>query len=398
MNYRMDKLIQAIAEALDIVEGELLGATTYHGKRIAVLCAAMGRRLGMGKAQLTALTSCALLHDNALTEYIRAELEGGAHDPAMKLHCQQGQRNADTLGFETDMGDFILYHHERANGSGPYGKRAGEYSLGAELIGIADATDVTWRLQRVSPEELPLIRSWLAQDGEFRPAAMELLLAVLDAEALDALKDTRIIESAEETIPAWNVDGDSPAIFNMASFISQIIDYKSAFTRRHSMGIVDKARIMGGYYGYDPPLLARLCLAAGLHDIGKLAVPTAILEKTDRLNDEEYLAIMEHVRGTAELLKDIDGFEDIRNWASNHHEKLDGSGYPLGKKAGELDFNSRLMTCIDIYQAVSEERPYHPARSHRDTMDILYDMAGKGALDETIVRDMDLVFGPRVRG
>jgi HD-GYP domain-containing protein (c-di-GMP phosphodiesterase class II) len=53
------------------------------------------------------------------------------------------------------------------------------------------------------------------------------------------------------------------------------------------------------------------------------------------------------------------------------------------------------MTCIDIYQAVSEERPYHPARDHRDTMDILYDMAGKGTVDETIVRDMDLVLGSR---
>jgi HD-GYP domain-containing protein (c-di-GMP phosphodiesterase class II) len=391
----MDKLIQAMAEALDIVEGELLGASTHHGKRIAVLCAAMGRQLGMNKTQLIALTSCALLHDNALTEYIRAELEGGIHDPAMKLHCQQGQRNADTLGFETDMGDFILYHHERADGSGPYGKMAGEYSLEAELIGIADATDVTWHLQQVFPEELPLIRAWLAREGKFRPAATELLLTVLDAGMFDVLKDTQIIESAEETIPAWNMDGDNPAIFNMASFIGQIIDYKSAFTRRHSMGIVDKARTMGVYYGYDPPLLARLCLTAGLHDIGKLAVPTAILEKTEKLNDEEYRAIMEHVRKTAELLKDIDGFEDIRNWASNHHEKLDGSGYPLGKKAGELDFNSRLMTCIDIYQAVSEERPYHPARGHRDTMDILYDMAEKGTLDETIVRDMDSVLGPR---
>jgi HD-GYP domain-containing protein (c-di-GMP phosphodiesterase class II) len=389
----MDKLIQAIAEALDIVEGELLGASTHHGKRIAVLCSAMGRRLGMDRAQLTALSSCALLHDNALTEYIRSELENGVHDPAMKLHCEYGQRNAGTLGFETDMGDFILYHHERADGSGPYGKIAGEYSLGAELIGIADAADVFWHLQRVFPEELPLIRSWLARDGKFRPAATELLLDVLDAGMFDALKDPRIIDSAEETIPAWNMDGDNPAIFEMASFIGHIIDYKSAFTRRHSMGIVDKARTMGAYYGYDPPLLARLCLAAGLHDIGKLAVPTAILEKTDKLNAEEYLAIMEHVRKTAELLRNIDGFEDIRAWASNHHEKLDGSGYPLGKKAEELDFNSRLMACLDIYQAVSEERPYHPARDHRDTMEILYDMAGKGALDSKIVGDMDLVLG-----
>jgi HD-GYP domain-containing protein (c-di-GMP phosphodiesterase class II) len=146
---------------------------------------------------------------------------------------------------------------------------------------------------------------------------------------------------------------------------------------------------MGEYYGYDPAGKARLCLAAGLHDIGKLAIPTEILEKPGRLTDGEFRIIAGHVKKTAELLKDIEGFEDIHAWASNHHEKLDGSGYPLGKKAEELDFNSRLMACIDIYQAVSEERPYHPARDHRSTMEILHDMAGKGAIDENIVRDID---------
>jgi HD-GYP domain-containing protein (c-di-GMP phosphodiesterase class II) len=66
----------------------------------------------------------------------------------------------------------------------------------------------------------------------------------------------------------------------------------------------------------------------------------------------------------------------------------------LGKKAEELDFNSKLMACIDVYQAVIEERPYHPARDHRATMEILYDMAKKGAIDENIVRDMDKTLGP----
>jgi HD-GYP domain-containing protein (c-di-GMP phosphodiesterase class II) len=76
-----------------------------------------------------------------------------------------------------------------------------------------------------------------------------------------------------------------------------------------------------------------------------------------------------------------------------YHEKLDGSGYPFGKKAEELDFNSRLMACIDIYQAVSEERPYHPERDHQSTMKILHDMAEKGQVDAGIVKDMDKALG-----
>ncbi|MDR0517489.1 MAG: hypothetical protein LBH25_10650, partial [Fibromonadaceae bacterium] len=72
--------------------------------------------------------------------------------------------------------------------------------------------------------------------------------------------------------------------------------------------------------------------------------------------------------------------------------KLNGSGYPFGKKAEELDFNSRLMTCLDIYQAVSEDRPYHSGRSHENTMQILYKMASNGEIDESIAKDMDIAF------
>ncbi|MDR1143634.1 MAG: phosphohydrolase, partial [Spirochaetaceae bacterium] len=88
---------------------------------------------------------------------------------------------------------------------------------------------------------------------------------------------------------------------------------------------------------------------------------------------------------------DIEGFGHICGWAANHHEKLDGSGYPFGKKAEDLDFNSRLIACIDIYQAVSEERPYHPGRNHAETMKVLYDMAERGKIDGGIVRDLDAV-------
>jgi HD-GYP domain-containing protein (c-di-GMP phosphodiesterase class II) len=178
---------------------------------------------------------------------------------------------------------------------------------------------------------------------------------------------------------------------NLVGFITRIIDYKSLFTRRHSTQIANKAWLMGGYYGYNSSLRAELYLAAALHDLGKLSTPVGILEKPGQLDKNEFRIIQNHVRLTYELLKDISGFERICAWASNHHEKLDGSGYPWGKKAEEQDFNSRLMTCIDIYQAVSEERPYHPGRNHRDTMDILYGMADKGFIDGGIAKDLDTV-------
>jgi HD-GYP domain-containing protein (c-di-GMP phosphodiesterase class II) len=387
----MDSLVKAIGTALDIVESELLGASTNHGKRVAVLCAAMGRSLGMGQNEITGLTISALLHDNALTEYILAERMGHYHDPAMKLHCEYGQRNVNTLRFDADVKDYIQYHHEWADGSGPFGKKQGQVPLGAELICIADSVDVGNHLQRIEPEDLSCIRNVIAESTRthYSKQAADAMLEILDWPLIVSLKDNAIRETAAAAVPSWVVDIEEQTSFGLACFVTRIIDYKSIFTRRHSNQIANKAWIMGDYYGYGSVERAELYLAAALHDIGKLATPVEILEKPGKLTTEEFSVIKEHVRITWELLKDIEGFGLICDWASNHHEKLDGSGYPFGKKAEELDFNSRLMACIDIYQAVSEERPYHPGRNHKDTMAVLNDMADKKTIDGGIVKGLD---------
>jgi HD-GYP domain-containing protein (c-di-GMP phosphodiesterase class II) len=392
----MDSLVMAIAAALDIVENELLGASTNHGKRIAVLCAKMGKILGLNAEETSALAMCALLHDNALTEYILSERMARNHDPAMKKHCEFGQRNVDALNFKTNVKDFILYHHEHADGKGPFGVKAGEGPLAAELICVADSIDVTHHLQRLEPEGLPSIRRLITEETgkHYSKIAADAMLEILDWPAVLSLKDDAIRETTASAFAPWIVDVETETMFGLAAFVAKIIDYKSVFTQRHSTQIANKAWAMGGYYRYEHVENAQLYLAAALHDLGKLAIPTAILEKPDRLTNEEFATIKSHVRLTWEMLKNIEGFNAIRDWASNHHEKLDGSGYSFGKKRDELDFNSRLMVCIDIYQAISEERPYHDKRDHYDTMLIMSEMAKKDEIDRDILGDIDTVMAP----
>jgi HD-GYP domain-containing protein (c-di-GMP phosphodiesterase class II) len=392
----MDALIRVVAQALDMVEIAYLGASTNHGRRIAVLCAAMGRRLGMEGEALSDLVSCALLHDNALTEFILLQQGREEDTKHLGLHCEIGQRNAEILPFKGDIRGFILYHHERADGTGPFGKREGEYPLGAELIAAADMLDAGRHLQRIRGEDLPALREKIAGDihRRFTGRAGEALLGVLNGELLASLADGRIGETACGTIPPWFLDMEDPALVPIAELIGHIIDYTSAFTRMHTTQIANRAWVMAEYYGYPRGEKNQLYLAAALHDIGKLAIPSEVLEKPGKLTDEEFEIIKTHIVHTRELLKGAVGLENLTEWAANHHEKLDGRGYPLGRKASELDFNSRLIACIDVYQAVSEERPYHPRRSHAETMPILYNMAETGGLDPVIVKDMDRVMTP----
>ncbi|MCL2042567.1 MAG: HD domain-containing protein [Treponema sp.] len=393
MILRMDSLIQVIARALDMVEITFLGVTTNHGKRIAVLCAAMGRYLGMSDPEVSDLVSCALLHDNALTEYILLKEGREEDDPDISEHCIIGQNNAEILPFNGNIDGYILYHHEQADGRGPFKLSEGQYPLGAEIIAAADMVDAEWQVERTSIEGLPDLRNKIKSQIHrcFSKRAGNAMLEILDTDMLVSLKNENVTETVCRSLPVWNIDIHDPALIPFAALVSRIIDYKSKSTGIHTQQIANRSWLMSEYYSYDLTEKIQMYLAAALHDIGKLAIPTEVLDKPGKLNDEEYKIIQGHIVQTRSLLSEMEGLGPITEWASNHHEKLDGSGYPLRKNAADLDFNSRLMACIDIYQAVSEKRPYHTQRTHDETMAILNEMADNGKIDPKIVKDIDKV-------
>ena len=145
------------------------------------------------------------------------------------------------------------------------------------------------------------------------------------------------------------------------------------------------------HYHYDNQRIIHMFFAGAMHDVGKLIIDRDILEKPDRLTQEEFINIKNHAYYTYQILNEMN-LGDIVHHAAFHHEKLDGSGYPFGKKAEELDFNDRLVACCDIYQALREKRSYKEPYSHSKAIDIMRDMVNKGQIDGQIVEDMDQVF------
>ena len=112
-----------------------------------------------------------------------------------------------------------------------------------------------------------------------------------------------------------------------------------------------------------------------------------------RLTDEEFSKMKNHAGYTYMILSEVEDFEEIRDWAALHHEKLDGSGYPFGRTAEELNEPERILACVDIYQALTEERPYKKGMSHEQACGILEDMAQKGWIDAKITGQVKECFG-----
>ena len=103
-----------------------------------------------------------------------------------------------------------------------------------------------------------------------------------------------------------------------------------------------------------------------------------------------------HAGYTYMILSDVEDFEEVRDWAALHHEKLDGTGYPFGRTGAELNEPERIMGCVDIYQALTESRPYKSGMTHEKACAILEDMAGKGWIDAAITEKIKKCFAAAI--
>lgn len=388
----LSSMISELSIGLDAVEATLVGASPFHGKRIALLSIEIGRYLDYDEKQIFGLASCALLHDNALTEYILSEGKGIQKEINLKSHCEIGEQNISFFPFHLNVKDYILYHHECADGSGPFGLKEGEYPEEAGIIALTDQLDVRFKLSDVTPQKFERIIEYIKQNAgvKYSNRLANAALHILKPELIEQLKDDVISKSLEKKFPVIEDSLTNKEIVNLAGIVAKVIDYKSNFTKEHTMQIANKAWYMSSkVYGYEEEMSAKIYLAAALHDFGKLFIPSEILEKPGKLTDEEFEVIKSHAKYTWDCIHGIKGLEQIALWASEHHEKLNGQGYPFGKEEEDLDFISRLLACLDIYQAVREKRPYHPERTHEDTMEVLNGMAERGFIDKVIVEDLN---------
>ncbi len=395
-------LFGACSYALDCVEAELVHVTSRHAKRVAYMSVCTAESMGVHGSELQDLTVCALLHDNALTQYIQEEFQGNTdfldvlpEMPRIGLHCSRGEENISRLHFSTDVSGVILYHHENADGSGPFGKTWQEVPLFARIIHLCDLLDAFCRAAEFTPEVWNRAESFLShvRGKIFDEECTEAFLSAFPAEHFLTLGDDDLEARLWSKVPLIKQELSFPQIKALADFFARIVDYKSPFTSTHSIGVASRAEQLSRFMGFDEETSQKMYLAGALHDIGKVAVSNEILEKPGRLTNEEFAVMKHHAAYTYYILSEIKDFEEIRDWAAFHHERLDGTGYPFQKTAAELNTQERIMACVDIYQALTESRPYKPGMPHEKACSILRDMVGKGWLDAGITEKVDECFG-----
>lgn len=145
------------------------------------------------------------------------------------------------------------------------------------------------------------------------------------------------------------------------------------YTAQHSINSAILSLGLAHALEWPPDMIEKAGLAALLHDVGNVDIDPAILNKPDLLTEEEYRHVKTHTLKGYELLSTRDELDPVVALAAlEHHERTDGKGYPYGKSIGDINEISRLVSVADVYDAVTSQRSYRPARSHHDALGVLW--------------------------
>lgn len=244
------------------------------------------------------------------------------------------------------------------------------------LTGITDAngrrvSEFMPSLVKGNPEILETFAA-VADDGEAR--VLETYIAsvgkVMDfsvtsprsGEFLAVFEDATERVAAEEALAAGNVRLEK-MVYDVAEAMGSVVEARDPYTQGHQLRVAILVRLIGEEMGLSESELDELAMAALLHDIGKLRVPAEILNKPGQLSPVEMSLVQEHPEQGYETLRHIDFPWRIADIVRQHHERMDGSGYPHGLTGDEILPPSRILAAADVIEALASHRPYRPAVS-----------------------------------
>ncbi len=366
---------------------------TNHGKRVGFIASQIGQQLGFSDAENQYAFELGLLHDCGVsTEQMHANLVNYFDWNNAHVHCEIGYRLLKQFEPLEKFAAPIFYHHtpwkELINKDvTPRDVRM------ANLIFLADRVDVLAAQHYatdilLSSKEIVNTITRNYSGTYFDPELVQAFCEVEKSEAFwIALEDRHI---TRYTWDMGHFKAKHPITLQqlkqLSMILSYIVDQKSPFTAEHSIRVADLASYLAAVYGLPSEQCVKVEVAGLLHDLGKLHTPDNILEKPGPLDELERSIMNQHSYETYEILRHIDGLQEISVWAAYHHEGLNGGGYPFHPRQRDMSTEARIIAVADVFQALVQDRPYRKGMGLDQIFKILDEQAAAGKLDSSIVQ------------
>lgn len=277
------------------------------------------------------------------------------------LRCDRGASILRKLGMGEAAAEAVRCLDEHWDGSGyPDRRKKDHIPLLARICAVAQHLDV-FATEQGAEKAVEVLEERCGR--WFDPDLVRVVKSLHADRTLwtGALRAVSVEETRRLVIdiaPTRDLRLASCEIDGICAAFAEVVDAKSPFTYRHSIGVADAASSIAEQMGLAKDRLQLVRRASLLHDLGKLSVPNSILDKPGKLTAQEWTVVQSHPGLTRQILSRVGAFEEVAGVAGEHHEKLDGSGYPDRRVAQDLCLESRIIVVADVYGALAEDRPY----------------------------------------
>ncbi len=378
------KLILCLAKAMDLINARIMD----HHMRVAYIATSMAAHMKLPVEDQKELLLAAALHDcgalslNEKLSVMDFEIGNNA------VHAEQGYLFLSTFKPFESIAKIIRYHHS----SWDYGRGrlSGNERVpeGSFIIHLADRIAVLVNSDEEIMGQVPGIRRALMKKSGslFKPDLVEAMLSLSSKEYFWFDLVSPSLDSILQHLLRFDlIKLDSDELLSLARLFARIIDFRSSFTATHSSGVATCAETIGRIMNFSKNEIKDLKTAGYLHDIGKLVIPTELLEAPRALTEHEFNLIRSHTYHTYRILEPLNGLKTIIFWAAFHHEHLDGGGYPFHLDGESLSTGARILAVADVFTAITEDRPYRKGMEKEKALKTLRGMCERKKLDNDIV-------------
>ena len=378
------ELVVCLSEVIDLMSEEIRD----HHKRVACGAYQLAEACGVTGEERRDIVIAAALHDiGGLT--LEARKNAALHFEDTNSHAEKGYKLLSRFAPFKDIATLVRYHHAKWNNGEFIQADGAPLTLGSQIILMADRIAVTLPPGVLALTEVRKTTSKIiSQSGAaYRPELVTAFqkIAHRDAFWLNAMSQS-FYDSIMNDLKSHDIILSGRHLDAMLDLLSNIIDFRSAFTMMHSRGVSIVAEKLAALMGMSKDDCYGMRVAALLHDIGKLAIPTEILDKPGPLSDYERDIIRTHSYYTDRVLSSLGGFAKVQKWASSHHEKLNGCGYPYGYQEEELNLGARIIKVADVFVALIEDRPYRKGMKIEEIDAVLHTMIDEDEVEQDVVR------------
>ena len=370
-------------EALGLVlEYDLNDLTSHqHAIRVGEMCSIIAEKVGLPPQRIQQIYFAGLIHDigkvaidiNILRQ--RRKLTEHEFKLVMK-HAEIGGKIASALPEISDLAFWIRWHHEKWDGTGyPDGLAGDEIPIEVQILSAIDCFDSlqTPRLDRdkLSREEAEIIMKQL-RGTSFNPAIVDLISdMIIKKEIVYGKSSKKFIEIKENYINKdyQNVAEDYWVELGMAGMypvlrlFARVIDAKHGYTQGHSTRVSILSKFIAEKAGFSAEDIIKVEVAGLLHDAGKISIPNDVLDKINTPDMNEWMIIKNHPVHSYNILKNIHRMAEIADITRQHHERLDGSGYPGGLTENKIGHIAQVIAVADSFDAMTSDRAYREMRN-----------------------------------